>query len=119
MSKRIALLDQDGHTVRLTKEEIAACLKAMGNPEGLYHLLTERHYQRAYVDHSHCAIRIRARTRPNYSWFTLWRKKRMGSRLLDRKVPMMIAGKEQMVPQEAKPVWLRLKKNEVVTIKVK
>ena len=118
MKQRITLLDQDGHTVKLSKEEIAACLKEMGNPAGRYEMVpvdigvVSRNYT-AYT-----VLQIRARTRPNYSRFTLWQKKRMGSKLLDRKVPMMIAGKEQMVLQEAKPVWLRLKRGKVVTINV-
>lgn len=141
---KIALIDQDGHTVKMSKEEIAACLKDMGNTVGVYILLpgfcgledgkvcfdkkagkratksvlkalTARNPDGTGVNWEP-VIQIRSIKRPDelYSRFTLWRKKRMGSKLLERKVmaPLINGIGGDWITVKPERVWLRLKRNE-------
>jgi hypothetical protein len=111
------LIDQDGHTVKMSVDEVAACLKDMGNPSGSYLFVHDT--QAKYPDEV-AAIRSIKRPDQLYSRFTLWRKKRMGSKLLDRKVmaPLLNGIGGGYIDVKAEPVWLRLKGKEPVTVYV-
>lgn len=112
------LIDQDGHTVKMSVEEVAACLKDMGNPPGKYVFVPATPDKLTGNE----VMTIRAMKRPDqlYSRFTLWRKKRVGSKLLDRKVmaPLLNGIGGGYIDVKAEPVWLRLKGKEPVTVYV-
>jgi hypothetical protein len=113
---KIAFNDIDGHTVRLTKEEIALCLQDMGNEAGSY-MIVPNGYS-GEIDEM-TAFQIRARSKPNYwPWQRLskwWNK----SLLLDHTIYEYIQGKRLKCEVEGKSVWLKLKGEEPVSIEVR
>lgn len=64
----ITLIDRDGDTVKMTKEEIAHCLRMMGNPPGWYRLLGKGLQPE---DLERDVIQFRVEGEPHY---TLWSK---------------------------------------------
>ena len=113
----IHLIDQDGHTVKMTKEEIALSLKLMGNPEGTY-LFVHRDETEKMSSVPGVVLAIRPANYPKYSWLQMFLKRRKKSKLLDQNVLVEFAGEKGIVEQKASPVWLRLKhkKRELIYV---
>lgn len=111
----IALLDQDNHTVRMSKEEIAQSIAMMGNGKGQYLFV---HIDEAVEGEPMTVLRIVPYHYPRCSWFQKLHKWLKKSELLSRKIPMTYMGKRGYVEEQAKPVWLRLKNKETHIIYV-
>ena len=111
----ITFIDQDGDTVRLTQEEVAYCIRMMGNPRGYYALVPNTEAMTHVIGDVVLGIRWE---KPRYSALRLWWKKVRGSKLVARDIPATFMGKRGVVKQDAKEVWLRLKRNEAHCIHV-
>lgn len=113
--ERIAFTDLDGHTIKLSHEQVAECLADMGNPEGLYLVIPHNEVPNLG---SNVALRIRLTSYPKYSWFQLWQKRRKQSTLIDREVTFNFQGTQHSMPVNKRPVWVTLKHNETHIIEV-
>lgn len=114
---KISFRDEDGYKVKLTGEQVAEILRAMGNPPGTYTLLPAelRDAPEVFNYENPCTQIL---FRPNYPWWEMLRKRIIKSRLITRKVPADFRGKRVMVEQEARPVWLCLTQHKMYTIYV-
>lgn len=116
----IRLLDRDGHTVRMTREEIAESLRKMGNPDG-YYLLA---YTPDRQNEKNIILKFHASTMPHYRFYQLWHKKfrwRLKQRAL-RKQFDSVNTKGLIwkpTPFVLEMPWLRLKGKRAITIEVK
>lgn len=114
------LIDRDGHTVKMTKEDIAESLKKMGNPLGVYQLVP-RDWDRK--PHEFVVFLFRPSQLPKYSWFQKqvkewkWnRKQKQMENWFKVNNPKNLIWKPTPFVLEAP--WLRLKGKKAVTINV-
>lgn len=120
----VKLVDRDGHTVHMTKEEIAESLRDMGNTAGGY-LLVPWHWGVLQSTHGkgEPVVQFRASTMPHYRFYQLWDKKfrwwlkqRKLRKAFDRANNMGLIW--QPTPFVLERPWLRLKGKRAVTIEV-
>lgn len=73
----IKLIDRDGDTVRMTKEEIAEGLRDMGNPPGIYYFVPQDRSSLLSdkIDSWRIVLMFRPKVLPKYSRMQVWRKK--------------------------------------------
>lgn len=136
--ERIKLIDQDGHIVCMTKEDIAESLRVMGNPGGLYGLFSGDDKCLANGDVTFLEVdsvsgrqrvvrpvlQFRSYKLPNYSW---WQKKikewrwYLGQRTAKRQFDAVNTKGLiwESTPFVLKMPWLLLKGKKAVTIEVK
>lgn len=111
----VLLLDQDNHTVRMTKEQIAESIRSVGNPSGEYTLIP---LNGEYSDVENPVLCFRPVSYPKYSIFQRIHKRLKGSVLLEKKRTISFQGQSNTINEPGCPVALRVKGNKRVSIYV-
>lgn len=106
----ITFVDRDGDTVKISYDEVVECLRKQGNPPGGYVLVPKTNEFSAVGGNA--VVGVRAIRFPKYSRFVMWRKRRKGSKLLERQVKTA----KGVIKQDAERVWLNLKGTQAYPI---
>lgn len=125
--EKVKLIDRDGFTVSLTKEEIANSLKKMGNPKGQYNFVYNGHLYTLplslYKEDRNVVLQFLASTMPHYKFWQIWLKKWRWYRGQKRQEKWFRANNPKNLIWKPTPFvlempWLRLKGKKAVTINV-